>query len=548
MTPVPVFHLAETELQAGTTRIEASAGTGKTFTIAGLFLRLILEKNLSVRDILVVTYTVAATEELRHRIRRTLANALQAFTTGASDDPFLGALVKKHASQREDLAARLDRALYGFDEAPIYTIHGFCQRVLKDRAFETGSLFDTELVTDQMPLLRQVVEDYWRRHFYQAGKLPVIFALKHGLSPEALLPLVRDSLSHPMLKLLSPVDDQDVTSLATKLEGVFNSLREVWHGEKDAIRGYFGSGAKWANKPYNNDELMAEAFRQVELCLGAPEFPPSALDALQTFRSSAIAKGVSKRAKLPAPQHRFFDLCDELAKAVEHYLIGVKLQAVRYAQPELQRRKLELKIQFFDDLLSRVHAALGAGGGSALATVLRRQYRAALIDEFQDTDPLQYDIFQRAFTGPDSHLFLIGDPKQAIYGFRGADIFTYLKASGRADRAYTLNENWRSESGLVRAVNTVFGASAQPFVFEGIRFHPVEARGEADKQPLTVDGQKTAALPALVLETDRGEDQQGSGPRAASFAGDRGNRPVAGRRSDLGRPQGAARRHCRAGA
>ena len=194
MTPVPVFHLAETELQEGTTLIEASAGTGKTFTIAGLFLRLILEKNLSVREILVVTYTVAATEELRHRIRQTLAKALQAFAAGTSDDPFLGALVKKHASQRADLAARLDRALYGFDEAPIYTIHGFCQRVLKDRAFETGSLFDTELVTDQMPLLRQVVEDYWRRQFYRAGKVPVIFALKNGLSPDALLPLVRGSL------------------------------------------------------------------------------------------------------------------------------------------------------------------------------------------------------------------------------------------------------------------------------------------------------------------------------------------------------------------
>src|SRR5512141_1433229 len=126
MSTVPVFRLPETPLLEGTTLIEASAGTGKTYTIAGLFLRLILEKNLSVREILVVTYTVAATEELRHRIRQTLASALQAFSAGASDDRFLGALVEKHASQRAALAARLDRAFYDSATAEIYTIHGFC--------------------------------------------------------------------------------------------------------------------------------------------------------------------------------------------------------------------------------------------------------------------------------------------------------------------------------------------------------------------------------------------------------------------------------------
>jgi exodeoxyribonuclease V beta subunit len=487
--PVPVFQLAETELRIGTSLVEASAGTGKTFTIAGLFLRLILEKNLSVREILVVTYTVAATGELRHRIRHTLAKALQAFATGASDDAFLRALVTKHADQRTDLAARLDRALYGFDEAPIYTIHGFCQRVLRDRAFETGNLFDTELVTDQTPLLRQLVEDYWRKQFYRAAKIPVIFALKNGLSPERLLPLVRTSLPHPFLKLLSPVDDQTPGSLAAALEATFTSLREVWREEKDAIRSHFGGNAKWANKPYSDEEAMADAYRQLDLCLGAPEFPPAALDALQLFRKSAIAAKVSKRAKLQAPEHRFFDLCEELAHAEAHYVIGVKLGALHYVRQELPRRKDELKIQFFDDLLTRLHSGLAGAGGPSLAALLRHQYVAALIDEFQDTDPLQYEIFSRVFAGPENYLFLIGDPKQAIYGFRGADIFTYLKARQHSDQAYTLKENWRSEAGLVRSVNTVFGVPARPFVFPAIEFHAVEAKGEADKKPLTVAGQ-----------------------------------------------------------
>ena len=494
MKPVPVFKLTETELQTGTSLVEASAGTGKTFTIAGLFLRLILEKNLSVREILVVTYTVAATEELRHRVRQTLAKALTAFTTGSTDDPFLQALLKTHAGQREDLVVRLDRALYGFDEAPIFTIHGFCQRVLKDRAFETGNLFDTELLTDQATILRQLVEDYWRKEFYRAGKIPVMFALKNGLSPAGLLPLINSSLCHPFLKVLSPVGDRTVKSLADDLDLGFDSLRKIWQAEGPVIRSHFGGTAKWANKPYNNADEMADAFRQIDQCFNAPDFASSALEALMKFRSSAIADKVSKRAKLPAPKHKFFDLCEALSHAEEHYVIGIKLQALRYVQQEMPRRKDELKIQFFDDLLTRLHSALAGDGGKVLAAELRRQYVAALIDEFQDTDPLQYQIFQGVFDAPGNYLFLIGDPKQAIYGFRGADIFTYLKASERAKQAYTLKENWRSESGLVRAVNTFFSASPLPFMFPGIQFHSVEARGEADKRPLQVDGQRGPAL------------------------------------------------------
>ena len=187
---------------------------------------------------------------------------------------------------------------------------------------------------------------------------------------------MRDSLSHPFLKLLSPVDGRDA-GVAGGEPGERCSTRCGKSGarRRTTIRSHFGSGAKWANKPYKDDEQMAEAFRQVDACLGAPEFPPSALDGLQTFRSSAIAAKVSKRAKLPAPKHRFFDLCEELAQAAEHYIIGVKLEALRYVEQELPRRKDELKIQFFDDLLSRVHGALTGGGGAALATVLRRQYR-----------------------------------------------------------------------------------------------------------------------------------------------------------------------------
>ena len=159
MKTPPSFQLATTELLPGVTLIEASAGTGKTFTIAGLFLRLILERQFSVSEILVVTYTEAATEELRGRIRQTLADARIAFTNGASSNPFLQSLVESHSASTADTFARLEQALSNFDEAPIFTIHGFCQRQLRDRAFESGALFDTELITDPSALLQEIAED-----------------------------------------------------------------------------------------------------------------------------------------------------------------------------------------------------------------------------------------------------------------------------------------------------------------------------------------------------------------------------------------------------
>ena len=152
-------------LLKGTNLIEASAGTGKTHAITGIFLRLILEERLSADQILVVTFTKAATEELKERIRNKLLMAKSAFLKGRSNDGFIDALVKKY--DHTGLAVQLIQdAVVDFDNAAIFTIHGFCQRVLHENAFETQSLFDTELVTDSIGLSQEVVDDFWRMHFY----------------------------------------------------------------------------------------------------------------------------------------------------------------------------------------------------------------------------------------------------------------------------------------------------------------------------------------------------------------------------------------------
>jgi exodeoxyribonuclease V beta subunit len=489
MSAPKAFHLTETALARGTSLIEASAGTGKTYTITALFVRLILEENLSVREILVVTYTDAATEELRHRIRQTLADALQAFESGSSDVPFLSDLVKRHSGEAREMKARLQTALCGFDEAPIFTIHGFCQRMLKDRAFESRLLFDIELVTDPSELLQEIADDFWRAHFYEAGPILVNFALKNNCGPDRFVGLLRTFINYPLLEFLSQAKGRTLESLFADLEHGFQAARAVWLAERDKIKGCFGSKAKWCNRPYNSDEEMAALFDQLDAGFVENGSAGEALGCLASFTPAALEAKKAKRSSSPVPKHRFFDLCGKLCEAERMWLAGLQLEFVNYAKKELPRRKAERKIQHFDDLLTRLHEALTGPNGGTLAEELRERYKAALIDEFQDTDPVQYQIFHQAFSGGNTFLFLIGDPKQAIYAFRGADIFTYLEAAKEATRRFTLGENWRSEAGLVVAVNKIFSAAPRSFVFDRIDFQEAIPRGQADQAPLTFDGQ-----------------------------------------------------------
>jgi exodeoxyribonuclease V beta subunit len=488
-TPAP-FNLTETPLTRGASLIEASAGTGKTYAITALFVRLIVEEDLSVREILAVTYTEAATEELRHRVRQTLVQASQAFASGASDIPYLHALVTKYRDQSREMEARLQNALCDFDEAPIYTIHGFCQRTLRDRAFESGLLFDTELVTDPSEFLQEIADDFWRKHFYEAGTTLVNFALKNNFGPEKFLSLLRTCTNYPRIEFISQAKGHTLDSLSAELESRYRAAREVWLSEGGKIKTCFGSTTKWGNMPYNDDESMAARFEQLDTCFSESDTAFEALSALGDFCASQLQEKRSKKSNDPVPEHRFFNLCEDLCKTEQIWLAGIQLAFVDYSKAELPRRKAERKIQYFDDLLTRLDGALSGSGGESLAADLQARYRAALVDEFQDTDPVQYSIFRRAFSGGKTFLFLIGDPKQAIYGFRGADIFTYLEAAGQATGHYTLGENWRSESGLVTAVNKIFSAAPGSFVFERIGFQEAVPKGNADSEPLTLEDKK----------------------------------------------------------
>jgi exodeoxyribonuclease V beta subunit len=398
----------------GTHLIEASAGTGKTYAITNLYVRLLLERQLAVSQILVVTYTNAATAELRARIRRRIRETLLAFEAGdahplpegegtllpplpvgegwgegrgGSDDEFLGRLVRR---RREAGALAHDRtrlvvALHGFDEAAIFTIHGFCQRMLQDNAFESGVAFDTELVTNETPLLTEVVQDFWVRELHTAPAAFVSSLADGGITPASLAQLATTVSTHPDMPVLPE--------------------------RADAV-------------------------------LQAAESPPE-----QAYAAQALA---------------------------------LQLDCVAYARRELRRRKEQARVQSFDDLLQRLAEALRGPGGPGLAAAMRARFRAALIDEFQDTDPVQYEIFRRVYLNRDVALFLIGDPKQAIYAFRGADVFAYMQAKRDVGgHPHTLGINWRSDPSLIAGVSALFGRLRAPFVFEAIPFIPVAAAAAA---------------------------------------------------------------------
>ena len=488
----PDFDLLKSPLE-GTNLIEASAGTGKTYAIAGIFLRLLLEKGLTVGRILVVTYTVAATEALKERIRETLRKAVAAFEKGRSDDAFLERVVK--ANPQKEKALRLLRsALRDFDEAPIFTIHGFCRRTLHDNAFESMSLFDTELINDETALREEVARDFWRLHFYNAPVEFVAYALEKGCSPDYYLNLSKKKAPNPDMKIFPEAEPVELAALDPFLDTA-RKAKVSWPSVKvEVVERLKDPGLNKTKYREGGASLIAA----MDLYTGARSaFPLFA--GIEKLTPKGLKEGV-KTGKTP-PAHPFFNLCGELQERAERLtaemdgqLLYLKAEIFRYIERELTTRKERLNIRSFDDLLTRTRDALNGQNGLALVGALRKRYRAALIDEFQDTDPVQYAIFQCIFEKSDGILFLIGDPKQAIYGFRGADLFTYLKASKNVSSRYTLTSNWRSEPGLIQAVNTVFSRRRNPFLYDDILFEDAVA-GNADERPtLTLSGRKEPPL------------------------------------------------------
>jgi exodeoxyribonuclease V beta subunit len=487
--------------------IEAAAGTGKTYTIESLFVRLIIEKNLTVDKILVVTFTKAATEELRDRIRNKLVSVKEVFENGKSSDSLVDSLYKKYKDH--SLAAELvNKAVIDFNEASICTIHGFCARILSENSFETGALFDTELVTDQSALIREIAEDFWRINLYDSGPELTSYLVGKINGPEFFSGLLSKQIA-ACKKIIPITKKPEYDNLLYDYRKLIEKMRAIRSVARDettallcdqALNGHVYGSVASDDSGYSARErriISLDSAMDRFLDDKSVSFPP--FDKFELFTAEKIKRSV--KVKKTPPEHPFFEICDEVnQKSLEieaqfkGYLLYIKRKFLKYAECELAELKKSRNIQYYEDLLTKVRDALVKGSdGHDLAALVRDKYKAALIDEFQDTDSIQYEIFSNLFNSDDTALFIIGDPKQSIYSFRGADIFSYIKAVSEADSKSTLTLNWRSAPGLVDAVNALFSDLKNPYIFKDIEFIKGVSgyAGEYEKKNISVSAPLT---------------------------------------------------------
>nr|WP_318383850.1 exodeoxyribonuclease V subunit beta [uncultured Enterobacter sp.] len=487
--------------------IEASAGTGKTYTIAALYLRLLLglggtaafPRPLSVEELLVVTFTEAATEELRGRIRSNIHELRIACLREASADPLYARLLEE-IPDRQQAASWLLLAERQMDEAAVFTIHGFCQRMLSLNAFESGMLFEQQLIEDESVLRAQACADFWRRHCYPLPRDIAQMVHASWKGPQDLLKAINRYLQGeaPVIKSPPPADET-LISRHQQILARIDEIKAQWNAavaelpaliEASGInRSKFNRGnqGKWI------DKITAWAQEETHGYL----LP----DALEKFSQSFLRSRTKDGGAVP--EHPLFDAIEAfLAQplTLTDLVLTRAMKEIREAVAREKRRRGELG---FDDMLSRLDAALESENGDALAAAIRQRFPVAMIDEFQDTDPQQYRIFRRIWQRqPDTALLLIGDPKQAIYAFRGADIFTYMKARSDVSAHYTLDTNWRSAPGMVNSVNTLFTRMDNAFMFRDIPFQPVSPAEKNAALRFEFDGQVQPAMSLWLMDGD----------------------------------------------
>ncbi len=510
------------EIVDQTTLIEASAGTGKTYNITELVLRLLLERHFKLEKMLVVTFTRAATAELKERIDARLQKSLillQQHKQGINleenkEFQQLQASIQKGELQIDEAITCLQDAQDALDMGSISTIHGFCQRILTSFGFETDIEFESELQNNVDDLMDEIIHDYTRQiyetddpEWYLFLSSLNIFEPSDPYSRQTLKDAVKQLVRDPQLVL----DPKPLSWSAIKEH--FDRLmvqKEETQKQLRALRDLYLSDPPVFEKSAPT-EAQSQSFKNLLMCdpvfsldaflslitMGqvidqySGETLPCSLSSLpgwsglppfRKYTRFAFQYDRCKTPKqvdhLPKIVELFEDLVVQLARKTDPpYFPELQDCAIATATKEVYDRlilkKQQKGVMTFDDLLTRLSAALSSDQGPELCRMIREQYDAALIDEFQDTDDTQWKIFSQIFQG--KPLYLIGDPKQSIYAFRGANIHTYLAAKQSAgSRQFTMQTNWRSDKPLICGMNQLF-ANPKAFGAEGIDYVQVQA-------------------------------------------------------------------------
>jgi exodeoxyribonuclease V beta subunit len=434
-----------TQPLVGAYAIEASAGTGKTYSITLLWLRLLIEEGLRIDQILVTTFTQAATCELQERLLSSLRRAVIAVRADGHDSPEaqIVARIRPHLGSR-NLERELELALSCFDLAPIVTIHGFCQALISRHVLELGCDPDAELLTDPNALIRTVVEDHLLRHASTADP-DVQSAYRIG----------RQVVSNPLGRLLPPLEAREAKRRTTELVEPLKAL----------------VGTLGLRKP-TEGAILKNLEHPMEFALSEPQ------ERALGPHAARIEQDVARAA--------------DLEKAIEVARLHPCAVHVRTHVP---KRLQQSSLRTFDDILLTVHRALDEAGSGPLAAAVRTRFSAAIVDECQDSDSVQIDVFQRLFLRQDTpdrlvtqngirSFIVIGDPKQSIYRFRGADLSSYQRLSDGVVKAPTMTVNYRSDRPLVEALNHLYRAKPDFSNSTGgraIRYVQVEAQADTSR-------------------------------------------------------------------
>ena len=509
------FNSASTVLTKRVTLLEASAGTGKTYALARIFLRLVAEEDVEVGKILTVTFTTAATEELRDRIRSLLVEAYETLIAppGQNEEPVFQRLRDLDNVPVQECIRRIRLAIACFDEATISTIHGFCSRVLSENSFETKSLFESELNKASKDMVKEGVEEYWRATFASANPIVSAAASIKKIKPSDMVDFF-ESLPRTQDYILGFKEKHGFQDTLERLLGGFELLRTAWREGQGDYSDYVLTCL--SRKDARAKTQLGRHVRILNQMLIHGEVSPVGIEILDEMRESKLrAKKEFWDREVPV----FAKEADCFWSVVESFSRAVRVHCVSYLEEKMNEWKAKRGVVFFDDLLSLTANAVKSENedGESLRTTLRDSFDAALIDEFQDTDPVQFEIFSRLFGQKGNHwLYLIGDPKQSIYRFRGADLEAYFNFAKKANaQRYSLDTNFRTVTPLVEAVNAFFEKSDKPFLHKELSFVPVNPNrnGPADKDKMFMGGKRSAFV---IRELEWNKNKEPSAEEARS--------------------------------